>query len=68
MLREGVKDAVLAEAPAVRGGSKRLGRLGLWTKSSVREDAFSTVITKHTRSGPRLGNGAFVYLTEIGSM
>ena len=37
-------------------------------RPSVRQTAFSAAITKHTRSGPRLGKGAFVYLTEIGSM
>jgi non-ribosomal peptide synthetase component F len=41
---------------------------GLWTNLRVRCAALSTAITKHTRSGPRLGNGAPVYLTEIGSM
>ena len=41
---------------------------GRWMKLRVRCAAFSTAITKHTRSGPRLGNGAPVYLTEIGSM
>ena len=45
-----------------------LSQFGSWTKSSVRQAAFCTAITKHTRSGPRLGNGAFVYLKEIGSM
>ena len=51
-----------------RKAAVSVSQLGLWTKSSVRHAAFSTAITKHTRSGPRLGNGAFVYLTEIGSM
>src|SRR5580693_2286228 len=37
-------------------------------KPSVRQAAFSTEITKHTRSGPRLGKGAPVYLTEIESL
>jgi len=37
-------------------------------KLRVRWAAFSTAITKQTRSGPRLGNGALVYLMEIGSM
>jgi hypothetical protein len=41
---------------------------GLWMKLRVRCAALSTVITKHRRSGPRLGNGTFVYLNEIGSM
>src|SRR5262249_42238086 len=45
-----------------------VSQLGLWTKSSVRSAAFSTAITKHTRSGPQLGNDALVYLTEIGSI
>jgi hypothetical protein len=41
---------------------------GLWTNARVCCLAFSAAITKHTRSGPRLGNGAPVYFTEIGSM
>ena len=45
-----------------------LSQPGLWAKSRVRAAALSTAITKHTRSGPRLGNGAFVYFREIGSM
>src|SRR5262249_10876366 len=45
-----------------------MSQLGSWTKASVCPAAFSTAITKHTRSGPRLGNGALVYLKEIGSM
>src|SRR6516162_10621301 len=44
------------------------GHCGWWVKLRVCCAAFSTAITKHTRSGPRLGNGAFVYLNEIGSM
>jgi hypothetical protein len=30
---------------------------GSWTKASARRAAFSTAITKHTRSGLRPGNG-----------
>lgn len=35
---------------------------GSWVKARVRCLAFSTAMTKQTRSGPRLGNGAPVYL------
>jgi hypothetical protein len=41
---------------------------GRCTKPRMRWAALSTAITKHMRSGPRLGNGAPVYLTEIGSI
>src|SRR5579859_2985441 len=41
---------------------------GLWAKLRILCAACSTAMTKQTRSGPRLGNGAFVYLNEIGSM
>jgi hypothetical protein len=51
-----------------RRAAMRAGHPGLWMKPSVRAAALSTAMTKHTRSGPRLGNGAPVYLTEIGSM
>src|SRR5262249_29825186 len=60
---------VLVELDGTRSlRSSPWSKRGLWTKSSVRPVAFSTMITKHTRSGPQLGNGAAVYLWEIGSM
>lgn len=64
-------DAPAAEsvAAAISRAVRRIfSHAGLWTKPRVCCAAFSTAITKHTRSGPRLGNGALVYLTEIGSI
>jgi hypothetical protein len=58
--------------PPVRTGPMRSyeGRgPGLWVSQSRRRwPAFTTAITKHSRSVPRLGNGFPVYFTEIGSM
>ena len=53
---------------AGEGCNARVSHPGLWANLRVFCAAFSAAITKHTRSGPRPGNGAFVYLKEIGSM
>ncbi len=65
---------IAAAAGTARAGLRiwrataKVGQPGLWTKLRMRWAAFSTAMTKHTRSGPRLGKGTPVYLTEIGSI
>ena len=55
-------------AATVTVGRGCFGQPGWWVKPRVRWPTFSAAMTKQTRPGPRLGKGALVYLTEMGSM